>query len=252
MNCEEVKPLLDSFADGELDIVNHVHVESHLDECLDCDHTVRNRTVLKNALRNDELYFRAPVELRSRIRSSLRDTERGSFFEKLFRWRWMPALAAAAVLLVVLFSVVSVFRPGPSPDDLLASEMVSNHVRSLMVGDVHLMDVPSTDQHTVKPWFEGKLDFSPPVVDLGPQGFALIGGRLDYAGGRPVAAIVYQRRLHVINLFIYPTQGEANTAPKTLARQGFNLVRWDRAGMTFWAVSDLNLNELQEFAGLIQ
>jgi anti-sigma factor RsiW len=164
----------------------------------------------------------------------------------------MPAFAAAAIAVVVLFSVFALFRPSKNSDDLLASEMVSNHVRSLMVGDPHLMDVRSTDQHTVKPWFEGKLDFSPPVVDLGPQGFTLVGGRLDYAGGRPVAAIVYQRRLHVINLFVYPTQGEADTAPKVLARQGFNLVHWDRAGMTFWAVSDLNLNELQEFAGLIQ
>ena len=153
-------------------------------------------------------------------------------------------MAAAAIVVVALLSTFAILRPANS-DDLLANEMVSAHVRSLM--GQHLMDVPSTDQHTVKPWFEGKLDFSPPVVDLSQQGFTLIGGRLDYAGGRPIAALVYQRRLHIINVFIYPTQ-DANAASSTRTRQGFNVVRWTRNGMTFWAVSDINAGELQELA----
>jgi len=250
MKCEEAKPLLDSFADGELDLVSHVQVESHLDECLACDHAIRDREVLKEALAIDSFYFRAPAELRSQIRRSVSEPQAESFLGRLFNWRWMPALAAAAVLLVVLFSVVMLLRPAANSDDLLASEIVSNHVRSLM--DKHLMDVPSTDQHTVKPWFEGKLDFSPPVVDLGPQGFTLVGGRLDYAAGRPVAAIVYQRRLHIINLFVFPNQDPSTSGNKLLARQGFSIVHWSRSGMTFWAVSDINAAELQEFATDLQ
>jgi anti-sigma factor RsiW len=114
----------------------------------------------------------------------------------------------------------------------------------------HLTDVPSSDQHTVKPWYEGKLDFSPPVVDLGPQGFTLVGGRLDYLAGRPVASLVYQRRQHVINLFVFPDQSDVE-GNDSLVRQGYNIVHWKRSGMTFWAVSDLNMSELQEFSQLL-
>lgn len=248
MNCEDARPLLDSFADGELDLVNHVQVEAHLEECLVCDHTHRDRAALKKALADDDLYFRASTELRSKIRSALAESTTEPFYKRWFRWRWLPTLAAAAILVVALFTTFAILRP-PNSDDLLANEMVSAHVRSLM--GQHLMDVPSTDQHTVKPWFEGKLDFSPPVVDLTKQGFTLIGGRLDYAGGRPIAALVYQRRLHIINVFIYPTQ-DKNSASTASTRQGFNVVRWTRNGMTFWAVSDINAGELQELAADLQ
>ncbi|HEY2867504.1 MAG TPA: anti-sigma factor [Pyrinomonadaceae bacterium] len=248
MNCEDARPLIDSFADGELDLVNHVQVETHLEECLACDHAYRDRAALKKALADDDLYFRAPTELRSKIRSALGEATSEPFYKRFFKWRWLPTVAAAAIVVVALFATLAIFRQSNS-NDLLANEMVSAHVRSLM--DKHLMDVPSTDQHTVKPWFEGKLDFSPPVVDLTQLGFTLIGGRLDYAGGRPIAALVYQRRLHIINVFIYPTQ-DANAASSTLTRQGFNVVRWTRNGMAFWAVSDINAGELQELATDLQ
>ena len=251
MNCEDARPLLDSFADGELDLVNHVQLETHLEECLACDHDYRDRAALKKALSDDELYFHAPTELRSKIRSSLSDASAEPFYKRFFKWRWTPTLAMAALLVIALVTTLSILRPTTDSDDLLANEIVSAHIRSMMVGDPHLMDVPSTDQHTVKPWFEGKLDFSPPVVDLGQKGFTLIGGRLDYAGGRPIAAIVYQRRLHVINVFVYPGQ-QGNTAATTSTRQGFNIVHWTRNGMTFWAVSDLNAVELHELATDLQ
>jgi len=251
MNCEAAKPFLDSYADGELDLVNHVKIEEHLGNCFNCDVDYRDLKLLKDTLAEDQsLYFRAPDSLRRDIRSSLRESYAEPAKNRFLSWRWTPVFAALGIAVITLLSVFTLFRPATNSEDVLAKEMVSAHIRSMMVGDPHLMDVPSTDQHTVKPWFEGKLDFSPPVVDLGPQGFTLVGGRLDYAGGRAVAAIVYKRRQHVINLFIYPET--ATTAAETLSKQGFNIVRWNKGGMTFWAVSDLNAGELQQFSDLLK
>ena len=137
-----------------------------------------------------------------------------------------------------------------APQDALSEAVTTNHVRSLMAS--HLADVASTDQHTVKPWFAGKLDFSPPVVDLAAEGFALTGGRLDYLDGRTVAALVYRSGPHVINLFVWPTADAKVQAPAFSARQGYQLVHWAQGGMQAWAVSDLNAAELQNFASLLR
>jgi anti-sigma factor RsiW len=159
---------------------------------------------------------------------------------------WAPGFAFVAVIAASLY----VFWQSPAGADPLTQELVAAHVRSLMAD--HITDVLSTDQHTVKPWFEGKLDFAPSVIDLGPEGFELIGGRLDYAADRPVAALVYKRRQHVINLFIFPRPAASDGQLGTAGKQGYNVIGWQHSGMTFWAVSDLNAAELQQFCQLYQ
>ena len=165
--------------------------------------------------------------------------------------RRLLAVAASLALVTAvgwgLLRAVSV----RSADVFLTQELVASHVRSQMLPS-HRFDVVSSDAHTVKPWFEGKLDFSPPVKDLLDQGFPLSGGRLDYLHGRAVAALVYHRRNHSINLFIWPSSAGDETAPQKSTSQGFHILQWTRSGMTFWAVCDLNEDELQEFALLIQ
>ena len=248
MNCENTQKLLDGYADGELDLVNHLQIERHLQDCPSCALEYKNRQTLKSAFRDDSLYFRAAPDLKKRVRTTLqREVKQDQPAGKFWQWRWL-ALATSFAAVVVLSLVF--FQARPTDDELLAQEIVSAHIRSMMAN--HLTDVPSSDNHTVKPWFDGKLDFAPPVIDLAAQGFPLVGGRLDYAGSRPVAALVYQRHQHFVNLFVFPTTNNSDGENKMSVRQGYNLIRWNKSGMTFWAVSDLNLGELQEFAQAIQ
>jgi len=240
---------LNGYADGELDLVNHLQVEGHLLACPACSRIHDDHTAMKSAMADDSLYFKAPDRLRMNILEAVRGADNEtSTVVRFWPWRWVSAsavVAAAVVLLVGLF-----LWPRVTNDDLLAKEVVSGHVRSMMAN--HLTDVLSSDQHTVKPWFDGKLDFSPPVIDLAANGFPLVGGRMDYIGSRPVAALVYQRRQHVINLFVFPSGGNSDAANQMSVRQGYNIIHWNRSGMSFWAISDVNLNELQEFAQGIQ
>ena len=246
MNCQDTQKLLDGYADGELDLINHLQIEQHLQDCPSCAREFENHQSLSSALSDDSFYFQVPPDLGKRIKTSLRETDHEAPANKFWQWRW-PVAATSFAAIIVLSLIV--FRSGPNNDVLLAKEIVSSHVRSMMAN--HLTDVPSSDQHTVKPWFDGKLDFSPPVVDPTSKGFALIGGRLDYVASRPVAALVYQRRQHFINLFVFPSADNSDDASKMSVRQGYNLIHWNKSGMSFWAVSDLNLNELQEFTQTI-
>jgi Predicted transmembrane transcriptional regulator (anti-sigma factor) len=246
MNCQSIRKLIDGYLDEELDLVNHLEIENHLSDCAACSDEYENRRALKSAF-DESFYFHAPAGLRKKIQTELRRSGSESTRRQFWQWRWLALAGPAAAIILLSFFLL---REGPANNEPLVAEMVSNHVRSMMVN--HLTDVPSTDQHTVKPWFEGKLNFSPPVINLDSQGYTLIGGRLDYAAGRPVAALVYQRRQHIINLFIYPSTGNVSSESKVSTQQGFNLIHWEKSGMAFWAVSDLNVDELRDFANDIQ
>ncbi len=248
MNHERAELLLQGYVDGELDLLNTLELEQHLQNCEVCSGEYQDSLALRSALQAPALYRRAPAKLEKSIRASLRASRQVTPAPRRFSWLWAglgAAVVVAAVAMVIWFGL----RPMLVPDNSLAEEVLSSHVRSMMGN--HLTDVASSNQHTVKPWFDGKLDFSPNVQDLASQGFPLVGGRLDYLDNRPVAALVYKRQLHIINLFIWPSTGPG-VAPETLTRQGYNMIEWTQSGMTYWAVSDLEISELRQFVQLIQ
>ncbi|HZF00311.1 MAG TPA: anti-sigma factor [Methylomirabilota bacterium] len=242
MNCQQARPLIDFYADGELDAARILELEKHIHDCPACALAWRNAQTLKKSLKQEALFFTAPPELRRAIKTELHSQvkPRANFWN----WNWLNAVTTSfASVCLALLLIVTLARP--SAQQQLTQEIVSSHVRSLMAN--HVMDVISTDQHTVKPWFNGKVDFSPPVKDLAAQGFPLIGGRLDYIGGRGVSALVFQRRKHVINLYIWPAKEKDSKPASAIPIQGYNLIHWSQAEMEFWAVSDLNEEELVEF-----
>ena len=227
-----------------------LEIEQHLESCPACAQAHAGLQAVRAAVQNSSLYFQAPSDLAKRVQSPPSGASRSN---RSTGWSHRRLLAVAASLALVTTAGWGLLRAlsARSADVFLTQELVASHVRSQMLPS-HRFDVASSDPHTVKPWFEGKLDFSPPVKDLVAEGFPLIGGRLDYLHGRAVAALVYQRRKHSINLFIWPSSAGDLAAPKTSTRQGFHLLQWTRSGMTFCAVSDLNEGELQEFGLLIQ
>ncbi len=245
MNCEQARPLIEPYADGELDAARILELEQHIGDCSTCALARRDQKVLNRVMKQGALFFPAPAGLRRRIKDEL-DSFAGTEPERKFwNWNWLAtattAFAAACLALLLSFALIR-----PSARQQLAQEIVSSHIRSLMAN--HALDIASSDQHTVKPWFDGKLTFAPPVKDLAAQEFPLVGGRLDFLDGNTVAALVYQRHKHIINVFIRPTK-ESDSNPATFAPlQGYNLIHWSQAGMTFWAVSDVNTHELLEFS----
>jgi anti-sigma factor RsiW len=248
--CEN-KSLLHAYLDGELDLVRTVEFEKHLQTCQECAGELRDQQNMRQSLRAANLYEPAPPSLRSRIRATLPQemqpkpvlVRRSSPFE------WLT-VAAAIILAIVFGAKVIPGLDGQKQPGLLAQEIVASHIRSLQPG--HLYDVQSTDQHTVKPWFDGKLDFAPPVINLADQGFPLVGGRLDYLENHNVAALVYQRQKHLINVFVWPGDSKSAKLPETQTIQGYNMVFGWHGGMYFCAASDLNLAELHRFVNLLQ
>jgi anti-sigma factor RsiW len=250
LNCRETQTLIHGYVDGELDLMKSLEIEQHLPECPACAQAHAGLQAVRAAIQDSSLYFQAPPGLAKRVQSSVR---RASYVDRTPRVHPRRLLVVAASLALMMAAGWGLVRvlPVRSADELLTQELVANHVRSQMLPS-HRFDVASSDPHTVKPWFEGKLDFSPPVKDLAGQGFPLIGGRLDYLHNRPVAALVYQRRKHSINLFIWPFTPGSEASTRTGTRQGYHLIRWTQSGMTHWAVSDLNNRELHEFVRLLQ
>jgi anti-sigma factor RsiW len=249
--CEGEGRLLQGYFDGELDLVRTVEFEEHLKACPNCAGEFRQQQAMRQSLRSSNLYERGPEGLRSRIRAEIPGSKPPAKIIPMRRrpvFEWL-AVAAAIVLAVVLGARVIPNIGGQQQTYLLTQEIASSHIRSLQPG--HLYDVQSTDQHTVKPWFDGKLDFAPPVTDLANQGFPLVGGRLDYLGNRDVAALVYQRQKHFINVFIWPAESRPARVPGIQTIQGYNLIFWWRDGMYFCAASDLNVAELREFVQLL-
>lgn len=240
MNCDEARVLIDALVDGELDAGHAREVEAHIAECPACAARLREVQAFRQTMGAKTLRFEAPAALRGRIESKLpvpaAKASRRSLLKGFALGATVSAMAASGLLVMVVRQ---------DDDRRVLGEVVSAHLRSLQAQ--HLTDVVSSDQHTVKPWFNGRLDVAPPVIDLTAQGFTLLGGRLDYADAKPVAAIVYRRRIHIINLFCAPAPGASHRAAKIESLQGYNVRRWTDNGLNLWAVSDINVDELNEF-----
>jgi mycothiol system anti-sigma-R factor len=249
LTCTDIQTAIHGYLDGELDAVRNLEIEQHLQHCAVCSQTYKADQILQRAIQTGSQYYPASAELRKRIRSSIRQERKGAPSFSAMPWRWLAVAASAAFVAILAWTLVPRLH-GLDAEQLVAQAVVSNHVRSLMVN--HVADVMSSDQHTVKPWFTGKLDFSPPVKNLAKEGFPLVGGRLDYLENRAVAALVYQRQNHFINLFIWPSSHDTHVNTKALAYQGYHLFYWSQAGMTYWAISDLNATALQEFVQLVR
>lgn len=242
MECANAGDWISSYVDNELELARAVEIDKHLRNCADCRRAYEQAAAIRSALRRHAAYFAAPDELRAGIRAALRSPAKPA--ARASRLPWLNLGAALAFAFVMTWGLASYWSQNSA--ESLLREVVAGHVRSLLAD--HVTDVASSDRHTVKPWFIGKLDFSPTVRDLAAQGFPLLGGRLDYIDNRPVAALVYRRRQHVINLFTWPAETDDNVPAKASSGQGYQLVNWTALGMFYCAVSDLGAAELKEFA----
>jgi anti-sigma factor (TIGR02949 family) len=271
VSCETLADKLTGYLDGELDPRDAGEVENHLRQCVACATRHERERRLRQAVRQHLEPLRAPEWLRNAVVAAVRApatgevaidarglaaappdaAAAGTAAARARRFsRWVPTWAATAAALVLGLAggwQLAVSRGSRGEPSDLATEVIASHVRSLQA--THLTDVGSSEHHTVKPWFAGKLDFSPPVPDLAARGFPLVGGRLDYLDGHQVAALVYRRRQHIINLFVWPA-AESSAAPATVTHRGYQVVHGVAGGMAYWAVSDLNPAELTEFAQL--
>jgi anti-sigma factor (TIGR02949 family) len=248
MTHPDVEAQVDAYLDGELAASDAVELEAHLAGCPTCGRFRDNRLALRKAIAARMPRLEAPEFLRARVRAALREAAAPARVGRpapLPAWRWLAFAATLAAVAIGSWRLAVVHTASSS----LSDEVLASHVRSLMPG--HLSDVVSSDQHTVKPWFNGKLDFSPPVHDFSGRGYPLLGGRLDYLNGRPVAALVYGRRRHIINVFLWPPAAPEGVA-RPVERRGYHLLHWATPDLAYWVVSDLGLSELTDFAELLR
>jgi anti-sigma factor RsiW len=248
MTHPDMEVQVDAYLDGELAAMDTVELEAHLAGCASCRRFRDDRLALRTAIAAQLPKFPAPEALQGRVRTALRRASAPSRARRPappMALRWLAVAASLAVVAVGSWRLAAEH----TASEILTDEVLASHVRSLMPG--HLSDVLSSDQHTVKPWFNGKLDFSPPVHDFSSRGYPLLGGRLDYLNGRPVAALVYGRRQHLINVFLWPSTGPVGSGAP-LVRQGYHLLHWTTPEYAYWVASDLGLSELTNFAGLLQ
>lgn len=242
MNCEEARRLLDPYHDGELDLERSLAVERHLETCEACAGALQNLRALQEVIA--PAHFSAPADLRASLWAK-RETIPLTSSARVTPWLLRGLELAAAFVLG--FFLAQNFSIRSSSQTLLA-EITDSHIRAL--AGTHLTDVASSDQHTVRPWFEGRIDFAPPVEDLSSKGFPLVGGRLEYLSGRAVAALVYERRRHFINLFIWPEHG-AEPVRASPPQRGYNLLHWRNSGMNYWAISEISADDLRQFADAV-
>jgi anti-sigma factor RsiW len=245
MNCEDAQRLIAGYSDGELDLVRSLEVEEHLRRCETCALARENLRALKQAAHST--YFQAPDGLRENVLAAIRASDpiqQNVVIHRASRSWMMTGLALAAGVLLGFFA--GQIRLRDASERTLLAALTDSHVRSLI--GTHLTDVISSDQHTVRPWFEGKLDFAPPVEDLSGQGFPLVGGRVEYIEGRSVAALVYERRKHFINLFVWPAAADNREVKGEKTQRGYHIVRWHAAGLNYGAVSEIAEDDLRKFA----
>jgi anti-sigma factor RsiW len=255
MNCAPTRELLSAYIDGELPPDQATEIAEHLASCAACSRDYEAMLATVRTLREGLVRFHAPDLLRARVRTALREEQEEAVATPTVRrgsrvaWRTV----AAAMVIAVASSGVTLLATGGgrrAAPESVSEEVLSSHIRSLMPD--HLTDVRSSDQHNVKPWFNGRLDFSPAVPRLEDQGFPLLGGRVDYVHERPVAVVVYGRRQHIINAFSWPADGRDEPVQPQEARHGYNMLRWRSGGVEHWVTSDLNAAELRQFVGLLQ
>ena len=254
MNCAETKRLVDAYVDNELDLRSALDLEEHIAGCAGCEADAANLRELQGSVRANLTRYSPSADFEARLRKAVQASPAAAppppaqvIRPKRWSWATLAPLAAAAAVLVV--ALPGLLRPAPE----IADAVITAHVRSLLAN--HLTDVESSDQHTVKPWFQGKLDYSVSVTDWAAEGYPLVGGRLDYVDNTPAASLVYKRAQHVVNLFVWPGKrapGAGEEQLQRLSRRGYNALYWTKDGMHYWAVSDLNEAELQKFVELVR
>jgi anti-sigma factor RsiW len=248
MQCQESKKILDAYVDNEVDVLQSVALQEHISGCEDCARAVQGKRALKSAIHNAGLRYTAPLDLTKDVRKALQLPQEKTSSS---RWQWFKPAAwgfATAIAACAVVALIALYWLHNQEQSRMYAQVADNYIRS-MIMENHGIDVPTSDTHQIKPWFEGKVSFSPPVVDYTSKGFPLMGARLDYLNNERVAALVYKRNQHVINVFIYPATERSGM--KASEQRGYNIVRWAKDGMQYWVVSDLNLTELKQFAEML-